>query len=70
MALEGKGMKHALLLLIALLGIYLAFSLTDAKERNKVFKSITKHVIFVAAIITLVFTIVALAVYFPASSLI
>ena len=63
-------MKHALLLLVVLLSAYIAFNTTPSKERNSALKVITKHALFVGAIILLVLIVLAFATYFPASSLI
>jgi len=62
-------MKHALILLIVLLAVYFVYNLTPSKERNAALRVITIHGMFVLAIILLVFITVALAVYFPASSI-
>jgi len=63
-------MKHALILLIILISAYIAFNITPSEERNSALRVITKHALFIGAIILLVLVVLAFASYFPASSLI
>jgi hypothetical protein len=63
-------MKHALLLIFLAVSTYTLWQVSDRTERNKALKQITKHGLFIGAIVTLILVVLDLAVYFPSTSLI
>lgn len=62
-------MKHLLLLIVIIVGGYVAWNIADQKVRDSTLTEITRHGLRLGALAILLLLLVAAAVYFPASNL-
>lgn len=63
-------MKHLLLILFVVVGVYTLMSISDDTERKEASKFITKHVLRLGFLVIVLLLIVAAAASLPSTSLI
>lgn len=58
-------MKHLLILIVVIVAVYAAWHLSDAEVRSVMLRQITKHGMFLGAILVVLLALIALANYLP-----
>ena len=58
-------MKHLLILIVVIVSCYVAWHLSDAEARSLALRRITKHGMFLGAILVVLLALIALANYLP-----